>query len=330
MKIESSQISYATAHRSATSTLKIDDTLGTARATDSRAKSLSMDQLRATGLDSVQLSGQAAQSSGSASDDLGDLSPAQKIAVMAIRVLLGHTFKFSRTPQRQANAPETTAAATTPAEPAPIQRHVEMHSEAEETNFQAAGEVTTADGRSIQFSLELNMQREFQSISVSTGSSQTTDPLVINFGGSPAQLTGAKVSFDLNSDGKQEQISFVAGGSGFLVLDSNGDGKVNNGSEMFGPQTGDGFAELASYDADGNGWIDESDPVFSKLQIWTAEGLSSLADNGVGAIATSSLETPFSLKDSANSLQGEIRASGVYLSENGGAGTIQQVDLAVG
>jgi hypothetical protein len=45
--------------------------------------------------------------------------------------------------------------------------------------------------------------------------------------------------------------------SGLLVIDKNLDGKVNDGSELFGPSTGDGFEKLARYDEDRNGWIDE-------------------------------------------------------------------------
>ena len=206
-----------------------------------------------------------------------------------------------------------------------------MHSEAERTSFAAQGSVQTADGRNISFSAQFTMQRQYQSKTVTTAADNATqDPLIVNFGGGPAQLTGAKIAFDLNGDGKPETVSFVAGGSGFLVLDRNADGKVNDGTEMFGPQSGNGFAELAAYDSDGNGWIDENDPVFSQLQIWSQDGLSSLSDKGVGAIATSSVATPFAIKDSSNALEGNVVSSGVYLSENGLAGTVQQVDLAVG
>lgn len=50
---------------------------------------------------------------------------------------------------------------------------------------------------------------------------------------------------------------------------------------------------------------------------------------GVGAIYVASAPTQLSLKDAANQLLGQVRATGVYLSEAGGAGTIQQIDLAV-
>ena len=54
-------------------------------------------------------------------------------------------------------------------------------------------------------------------------------------------------------------------------MDRNGDGKINDGSELFGTKSGDGFKDLASYDADGNGWIDENDAIFSQLKIWTKD-----------------------------------------------------------
>lgn len=87
---------------------------------------------------------------------------------------------------------------------------------------------------------------------------------------------------DLDADGMEDQISFVLPGSGFLALDLNGDGRINDGRELFGPETGDGFAELARYDEDGNQWIDENDPVFERLRIWTkdAEGRDVLRPSG--------------------------------------------------
>ena len=54
-----------------------------------------------------------------------------------------------------------------------------------------------------------------------------------------------------------------------------------------------------------------------------------LAQRGVGALYLDSVETPFSLTDSENRLLAQVRASGVYLREDGGVGTLQQVDLAV-
>lgn len=215
-------------------------------------------------------------------------------------------------------------------------RH-ETHYEAEQTSFSASGVVKTADGKEISFDLQLSMSREYfeqSDVSLRLGDAKKKDPLVINFNGSAAQLTNTKFSFDLDVDGAADQVSFVGAGSGFLALDKNGDGKINDGSELFGPATGNGFQELSAYDRDQNGWIDENDAVYQQLKVWTKDesgkdSLSSLAQKKVGAIFLGNVGTPFDLKNGQNQLDGQIRSTGVYLGENDGAGTVQQIDLAV-
>jgi hypothetical protein len=160
------------------------------------------------------------------------------------------------------------------------------------------------------------------------------DPLVLNFNGQAAQLTDTKFNFDIDSDGTEDQISFVSSGSGFLAIDKNRDGKVNNGQELFGAVTGDGFAELAAYDDDKNLWIDENDAVYKDLRLWTKDEsgrdtLSSLTEKEVGAIYLGQTSTGFSIKNSQNQLYGQIKSTGLFLNENGSAGTVQQIDLAV-
>jgi len=109
---------------------------------------------------------------------------------------------------------------------------------------------------------------------------------------------------------------------------------VDDGTELFGPTMGNGFAELAMYDDDQNGWIDENDAIYNDLSIWMREDdgepkLVALGMAGVGAIYLGHVETPFSLKDPANNTLGEIRQSGIFLFENGNVGTIQHIDLAI-
>jgi hypothetical protein len=214
--------------------------------------------------------------------------------------------------------------------------YYESHYESESTSFSASGVVHTADGQEIDIAVELNMSRQFfteQSINIRAGDA-LKDPLVINFNGTAAQLTQREFSFDIDADGSSDQIAFVQPGSGFLALDINGDGEINDGSELFGPQTGNGFEELAAYDQDGNQWIDENDAIYQGLRIWSkdADGndqLVALGERGVGAIYLGHVETPFLLKDSANETLGAVRESGIYLQEEGGVGTIQQLDLVV-
>jgi len=210
------------------------------------------------------------------------------------------------------------------------------HYEAEATQFKALGSVTTETGAAINFELHLDMKREFYSEKKLqfTTDAALTDPLVVNFSGKPAELTDVKFKFDINSDGNEEKISWLSSGSGFLVLDKNLDGVINNGSELFGPATNNGFEELAQLDGDKNGWIDENDDAFNKLSVWSGETpenaqLKTLKESGIGAIALTSAETEFSVKDKSQNTLGQIRRTGIYLSENGKAGTIQQLDLAI-
>ena len=217
-------------------------------------------------------------------------------------------------------------------------RH-ESYTEIEQTSFAASGMVQTADGKTINFNLSLSMARSYHaesSVSLRLGDARkTNDPLAINFSGTAAQLADQRFAFDLNADGTaSEQINFLAGGSGFLSFDRNGDGVINDGSELFGAKTGDGFAELAALDADNNGWIDENDAAYAQLSVWTRDSagvdiLRSLQEADVGAISLARVATPFSIKDGSNALQGQVRSSGAYLRESGGVGSVQQVDLTV-
>lgn len=212
------------------------------------------------------------------------------------------------------------------------------HYEAQSTSFQAQAAVTTADGRQINIDLQLNLSREFISQSNLTiqGGDQPVqvDPLVINFGTGSASLSEQKYAFDIDANGSLDQISFVGPGSGFLALDLNEDGAINDGGELFGPQSGNGFDDLAKYDADGNNWIDENDAIYDKLQIWSKDAagkdvLMALGQKGVGAIYLGNVSTSFALKSASNQTNGELQRTGIYLNENGSAGTIQHIDLTI-
>ena len=211
-----------------------------------------------------------------------------------------------------------------------------IHIETENTSFSTVGTVRTADGREINFNVEVGMSREFQQYyqeDLQLASFQMCDPLVINLDTDVAQLSDQKFYFDIDADGELDEISQLGSGSGYLALDKNNDGMINDGSELFGTASGDGFADLAKYDDDGNGWIDENDAIWSKLKIWCKDEngndvLYRLADKGVGAICLQRAATDFTLQGSGGQTQGAIRSTGVFLYENGNVGTVQHVDVA--
>lgn len=271
-------------------------------------------------------------------EDIGD--PELRMLKMLFEKVFGVALKVPLSPD---DAPAAEAAQLPDAEPAAAQaqwgveyQRQEQYLESERTQVSLAGVVNTADGQALEFTLNLDMSREYlteNNLTVRLGNI-ATDPLVINFDGLAAQLTDRQFAFDLNSDGRLENIAFVQPGSGFLALDRNGDGRVNDGSELFGPASGSGFAELQALDEDGNRWLDENDAAFQQLRVWRKDDagqdyLDSLANVGVGAIYLQPTRSEFSIKDMQNQLLGQVRSSSVFLTENGSAGTVQQVDLAV-
>jgi len=203
------------------------------------------------------------------------------------------------------------------------------------SKFSSCGKVTTADGKEIEFDLNLEMERSYSATREyeMTQTVEFTDPLILNFEGNHADLSDQKFEFDLDADGDKELISYLAGNGGMLAVDNNEDGVINDGSELFGALSGNGFADLAQYDEDGNNYIDEGDSIFDQLKIWTktedVDRLDSLADKGIGAIYLGSTDTEFDLKGEDNQHNGRVRSSGFYLTEAGDVGTVQQVDMVV-
>lgn len=209
--------------------------------------------------------------------------------------------------------------------------YYEKFEEHESLDFSTSGQIKTDKG-SLDINLNFSMSRSFvveQRIDVFTA----FDPLVINFEGSIPDLSQDTFSFDLDNNGQSDQISKLKAGNGFLALDKNEDGMVNQGSELFGTLTGNGFGELSAYDEDKNSWIDESDSIFNKLQIWLKNEESSekeligLGEVGIGAIFLGSQESEFTYKTETNQTLGELRSCGIFLNENGTCGNISQIDL---
>ncbi len=161
-------------------------------------------------------------------------------------------------------------------------------------------------------------------------------PLVLDFSNrefiQTKSITQAGVDFDLNADGILEQVGWVDGkDSAFLVRDLNGNGQIDNGSEMFGDSTylkssrttaADGFAALAQYDTNGDSKIDANDAEFSKLKLWfdrngngkTDSGeLVSLTDKQVSYVSLTSKAVPRSLAlQHAEGVPNDVRTRGVF------------------
>jgi len=194
------------------------------------------------------------------------------------------------------------------------------------------GKLTLEEGKEIEFAFKISFEQSHTSYQRNIESLEFKDPLIISFTNKAVQLDTSKTSFDLDADGKNDTFSQLEKGYGYLAFDRNGNNKIDDGTELFGALSGNGFADLSQFDNDQNGFIDENDDIFDSLRVWVKNAqedkLISLEEANIGAISVKNVETPFNLR-AEGKLQGAIRKSGFYVDSDGKAGLIQQIDFVV-
>nr|WP_300761998.1 hypothetical protein [Helicobacter sp. UBA3407] len=205
-----------------------------------------------------------------------------------------------------------------------------------------SGKIIGSDGIEKSLDLSISVSQSFmQNLQISSSNAtkipedvnkKVIDPLVIDYEGSGTELSDTKMRFDLDSDGTPDQISTLKKGSGFLALDKNGDGKINDGSELFGTQSGDGFKDLSIYDSNNDGKIDKDDPIYDKLRIWTPDAngegqLVGLGEKGIGVIYLNAQESQEMMRGENGDLLGIKQKTADYLREDGSSGQIHHIDL---
>lgn len=157
-------------------------------------------------------------------------------------------------------------------------------------------------------------------------------PVVVDVDGSGFQFTNAinGVKFDIDGDGDLDHISWTTGSStnAWLVLDRNGNGVIDNGTELFGNVTQqtvpqgeqpNGFLALSKYDrpsdgGNGDGVIDQRDAIYSSLQLWQDSNHNGISESSelrslaVSGVATIELDYKLSKKTDEYGNQFRYRA----------------------
>ena len=207
-------------------------------------------------------------------------------------------------------------------------------------DFSASIQIQTPN-KSFEMDIDISFTQELYEVHSSQfaiGNQNFMDPLVINYDKdvNPFEnLSGAKFEFDLNNDGENDLIPLLKKGAGFLALDRNNNGKIDNGKELFGTESGNGFKDLSVFDKDKNNWIDENDEVFNQLKVWLKDDenepkLVSLLDLNIGAIYLGDVQSGFKYQSSIHTTEAVQQSNGIFLKEDGsGAGVVSSLDIAV-
>jgi len=290
------------------------------------------------------------------------MSLEDKIKKMLIEKLLGHIYgNIIEIYPKPNNHNINYTPSTTPAEHNPYNSQQNQNTQNNNGNSELIGIVFNHSEeyyqkQTVDFStsLQINTPNSSFSIDLSISYSQELyeahssklvvreeakiDPLVINFGEdiNPFEnLSELKFEFDLDKDGNNDLIPLLKQGAGYLALDKNENGLIDDGNELFGTDSGDGFKDLSVYDSDHNNWIDENDEVFNKLKIWqiNEEGenkLVSLVDLNVGAIYLGDVQSGFKYQNGINNTDAIQKSNGIFVKEDGsGAGIVNSIDIII-
>ena len=132
------------------------------------------------------------------------------------------------------------------------------------------------------------------------------DPLALDLDGDGIETRSAdgRVVFDHNNDGVKTGTGWLRPDDGWLVLDRNSNGTIDNGGELFGVDTvksdgtkaTDGFDALSDLDSNNDNVFDSKDTRFADVRVWRdlnqdgisqSNELSTLAANNILSIGLS-------------------------------------------
>jgi hypothetical protein len=119
---------------------------------------------------------------------------------------------------------------------------------------------------------------------------QAVTPVMLDLNGDGVQTLSAAngVNFDLTGLGQAEQVGWASAQDGLLVRDINGDGVINDGTELFGAATvladgtraGDGYRAMAAQDSNADGKLSAADENFGELKLWVDANSNGITDAG--------------------------------------------------
>ena len=145
-------------------------------------------------------------------------------------------------------------------------------------------------------------------------------PLILDLNGDGVHTlqSNSGVGFDFDGQGHKSKTGWASPEDGLLVLDRNGDGIIDTGSELFGSNSlvnaaalaKDGFEALAFHDSNKDGLINADDAIWTHLQVWQdrdSDGVSQQQElfslDTLGIVSLSLNATPSGLFDGSGNIR---------------------------
>ena len=190
-----------------------------------------------------------------------------------------------------------------------------------ELHASVSGEFIGADGARFTFEATVDVSVDI-AVAVESEAGAKSDPLALDLNGDGTislSDIASGVDFDINADGVMDRTAFVQGGDGFLAVDRDGNGVINNGGELFGDQRGaaNGYLELAKYDDDLNGLIDQRDSLFANLLVASAHAGGGIETRSLAAAGIRSISLAYQQVDERAAHGNSIAQRGSYQTIDG-------------
>ena len=117
-----------------------------------------------------------------------------------------------------------------------------------------------------------------------------SSPLVVDLDGDGIETLGSGVGiyFDHDNNGFSEDTGWVGKDDGLLVRDINGNGQIDNGTELFGNNTllsngekaKNGFEALKELDSNNDNVFDQNDAAWNEVKVWKDGNSNGVVDDG--------------------------------------------------
>ena len=156
-------------------------------------------------------------------------------------------------------------------------------------------------------------------------------PIILDIAGDGVKTTNINngTFFDLDANGFAEQTGWITGDEGLLYMDYNGDGIINDGTELFGDHTilkngtraQNGFQALAEFDDNHDGKIDGNDTIYSQLGVWKDTNGDGVVESGemftLGQLGVASLNVNYAATNTTDSSGNVKVCAGTYQTQDG-------------